>query len=412
MKKDEFKIALRKELNKIALKKDIPSKIADHCEKCYDIPTFEAMDLITDRVSVWDSPEEILFCLASSVDHFCKTDLVDQYFTRKEIDTYKEFRLKKEKFSFPIVIPAIEVDEERQWIGSITAKTLLEWERLGRIRYNTEKQRVRRQVIRGEEVAYKLDVKEKSVQQIAKLMENGEYIPDTITLDLPEDDESLKFHYDHMKRELIIDKIDHFDISDGFHRLLAMKRCKLGKPNFDYPIELRITLFPIYRTQSFIFQQDQKNKMSVTNSNSMDHTRASNIVVERLNDAGNGCNLSGQIKRSGGILEFSALSDLVEYYWFTNKRKEYTNKDIAEVMSEVKTLLNILVDTNPDFYVDFINYRVLVTYFYFVKGKGLAPKEAAKKVVKANNTGLLKEIKLRKLRKNLFDQIDALNIIE
>ena len=411
MKKDELIINLRKQLDKIAIQKDGPSKVAEYCFKEHNIPVSKTMDLITDRVSLFDEVDEVIYCIAEAVDYTFYKNLTYTYYSQKEISTLKNYKAKATKFKLPIIIPAIEVDDGRQWVGTINAKTLLEWESLGRIRYNIEKQRVRKQVVRGEDIAYKLDVKERSVKQISELMDKRDYIPDIITLDLPEEDDSLNFRYDYDKRELIIEQIDHFDISDGFHRLLAMKRSKLKNPGFDYPMELRITFFPIYRTQSFIYQQDQKNKMSVTNSNSMNKNRASNIVVERLNENGNGCNLSGQIKRSGGILEYSALSDLVEYYWFKGySGKEYNNKDIAEAMAEVRTMINTFVDTNPEYYETFINYKLLATYFYLVKTKGMDPQQAAKKVIKALKAGVLENIKLRKVRKSLFDQIEGLNI--
>lgn len=411
MKKDELIINLRKQLDKIAIQKDGPSKVAEYCFKEHNIPVSKTMDLITDRVSLFDEVDEVIYCIAEAVDYTFYKNLTYTYYSQKEISTLKNYKAKATKFKLPIIIPAIEVDDGRQWVGTINAKTLLEWESLGRIRYNIEKQRVRKQVVRGEDIAYKLDVKERSVKQISELMDKRDYIPDIITLDLPEEDDSLNFRYDYDKRELIIEQIDHFDISDGFHRLLAMKRSKLKNPGFDYPMELRITFFPIYRTQSFIYQQDQKNKMSVTNSNSMNKNRASNIVVERLNENGNGCNLSGQIKRSGGILEYGALSDLVEYYWFKGySGKEYNNKDIAEAMAEVRTMINTFVDTNPEYYETFINYKLLATYFYLVKTKGIDPQQAAKKVIKALKAGVLENIKLRKVRKSLFDQIEGLNI--
>lgn len=411
MKKDEFIIELRKDLNKISLKKDGPRSIADYCFTKKGIPISDTMDLVTDRVSLFNKEIEVVYCIAEAVDTLYFKNFIYTYFSKKEIEKYKDYKHKTEKLTFPIVIPAIEVDGGRQWVGSVSAKQILEWEQADKIRYNIEKQRVRKQIIRGEDIAYKLDVKEKSVKEIANLMKKGEYIPDIITLDLPEDDDTLDYEYLDGKRELVIRKIDHFDISDGFHRLLAMKRCKLENPGFDYPMEIRITLFPIYRTQSFIYQQDQKNKMSVTNSNSMNKNRASNMVVERLNEIGNGCNLSGQIKRSGGILEYSTLSDLVEYYWFRGySGKEYSNKDIAEVMSEVKTIINVFVDTNPSYYEQYIGYKLLVVYFWLIKDKGMDPQQAAKRVIKAQKSGILEELKLRKVRKTLFTQIEGLGI--
>lgn len=412
MKREELFIELRKKLNKIALQKDGPMKIAQYCFDCYSIPMSDVLDLVTDRVSLFNQEIEIIYCITEAVDIHYNEKLAETYFSQKEITKFKAFKYHTGKLTFPIVIPAIEVDCGRQWVGSINAKYLLEWEQFGKIRYNVEKQRVRKQFIRGEDVAFKLDVKEKSVKEIANLMKKKEYIPDIITLDLPDDDDTLDYEYLDNKRELLIRKIDHFDISDGFHRLLAMKRCKMENPGFDYPMEIRITAFPIYRTQSFIYQQDQKNKMSVTNSNSMNKSRASNMVVERLNDIGNGCNLCGQIKRSGGILEYSALSDLIEYYWFKSyPGKEFKNKEISDVMTEVRGLINTFVDTNPDYYEKYINYKILSVYFWLIKEKGCESQQAAKKTIKALKSGQLDGIKLHKVRKTLFDQIAALGIV-
>ena len=410
MKKDMV-ISLRKRLNRVALEKNGPSSVAEFCYDKFNYPKSDIMDLVTDRVSLYDATDETAYCLAFAVDTLYNTDYITTYYSPKEIEKYKNFKVSRERSIKEIIIPAIEIEADRQWIGSISAKELLEWEKLGKIRYNTEKQRVRKQFIRKGEIAYKLDVKERSVKQIADLMQRGEYIPDIITLDLPADeDSSLNWRYDRDKRDFVIKNIDHFDITDGFHRLLAMKRCKMSDPAFDYPMELRITLFSIHRTQAFIYQQDQKNKMSVTNSNSMNKDRASNKVVERLNENGNGCNISGQIKRSGGVLDYSALSDIVEYYWFNSKGKKYSNKDIADVMAEVRTIINVFVDTNPEYYEKYIDFKILATYFYFIKGANIEPGIAARRVVELYNTGRLDEITLRKARKSLFDKLESMHL--
>ena len=411
MKKEELLKELRKQLDKVALQKETPNRLAEYCLDNYNIPISVSMDLITDRVALSQEKDEVIYCLTEALNKVCRKDLVSKYYTSKDQESYENFTYHKSKVSFPIIIPAIDIDEERQWIGKVSAKQLIEWKSLGLIRYNIEKQRVRKKIVRGDDVSYKIDVKEKSVNQISKLMDNNEFIPNTITLDLPEDDENLNFHYDYDKRELIIDKLDHFDITDGFHRLLGMERSAMKNPGFDYRMELRITFFPIYRTQSFIFQEDQTNKMTATNSNSMNKGRASNVVVDRLNEMGNNCNICGQIKRSGGILDYAALSDLVEYFFFNGYYgKEYNFKDIGEVVPKVTSLINAFVDAEPEYYEQYINYRMLSTYFYMVLTKGIDPKFAAKKVVKAQKQGILDKITLRKVRKSLFDQIEGLEI--
>ena len=61
MKKDELIINLRKQLDKIAIQKDGPSKVAEYCFKEHNIPVSKTMDLITDRVSLFDEVDEVIY---------------------------------------------------------------------------------------------------------------------------------------------------------------------------------------------------------------------------------------------------------------------------------------------------------------------------------------------------------------
>ena len=407
MKREDLIVIMRKQFDRIALDKERRHDIALWIQKKYDMGMDYTMDLISDRLSLYQIGDNELFYLANGLEEFGRVVKVENYFDKKEIEKYSATKYEIAGIQYPITINCVEVHKDKQWIGAIDSDFFMELRRVNKIRYNKDKQRTRKTVIKGENVIFKTDINEKSINQIAKLMEKGEYIPDDITLDIP-DDSADDFHYDEDRGMLIINNIDHFDITDGYHRYLAMCKCKDKNPDFSYPMEIRITHFSLQRSQQFIYQKDQKNKMKVTNCNSMDTNRASNDVVNRLNERGNGFALAGQIQRGGGTVDFAALSDIIEYYWFKGTKKEFNNKDIADVYQEVKAILNGLVDECPEYYETYLNFRRLIVIFYLTKDKKLPIKKVSAQLKLLEKTGKLKEIKFRTLRKTTFDQIESI----
>ena len=406
MKREELIVVMRKQFDRVALDKERRDEIALWIQKHFDMGIDYTMDLISDRLSLYQISDNELFYLAKGLEEYGRVVKVDNYFDKKEIDKYSETKYEIAGINYPIVINCVEVHKDKQWVGATDSDLFMELRKVNKIRYNKDKQRTRKTIIKGEDVIFKTDINERSINQIAKLMEKGEYIPDDITLDIP-DDSADNFHYDEERGALIIEDIDHFDITDGYHRYLAMCKCKDRNPDFTYPMEIRITHFSLQRSQQFIYQKDQKNKMKVTNSNSMDTNRASNDVVNRLNERGNGFALAGQIQRGGGTVDFAALSDIIEYYWFKGTKKEFSNKDVADVYQEVKLLLNEFVDECPEYYETYLNFRRLIVIFYLVKDKKLSIKKASTQLKTLEKNGKLKEIKLRTLRKTTFDQIES-----
>ena len=406
MKREELVVIMRKQFDRIALNRERRDEIALWIFNKYDMGVDYTMDLISDRLSLYQADDNILFYLADALQEFGRVVKIENFFTEKEIEKFINSKYVAEKIKYPIVINCVEVHKNKQWIGAVDSNFFMEMRKADKIRYNKDKQRTRKTVIKGTDIIFKTDINEKSINQIAKLMESGEYIPDDITLDIP-DDSADDFHYDEDRGVLIINSLDHFDITDGYHRYLAMCRCKDKDHEFNYPTEIRITHFSLQRSQQFIYQKDQKNKMKVTNSNSMDTNRASNDVVNRLNERGNGFALSGQIQRGGGTVDYAALSDIIEYYWFKGAKKDFNNKEIADVYQEVKQILNEFVEENPEYYEKYLDFRKLLIIFYLAKEKKQSIKKICSQLNLLEKTGKIKEIKLRTLRKTTFDQIES-----
>ena len=103
------------------------------------------------------------------------------------------------------------------------------------------------------------------------------YIPDDITLNMPE--EGSKFRYENGKLTISELPGGKFDITDGYHRYLAMCAIYNIDKSFDYPMELRITNFDLATCQQMIFQKDQKTQMKKEDSATFNQYDVGNQIV-------------------------------------------------------------------------------------------------------------------------------------
>lgn len=411
MKRDELVNDLRKMCDKLAFNEVVNSAVAKYNYDTYNVPMGRTKDLISDRINLHEESNAHLFFLTDSIDHVQNRNFVSKYFIEAEIKEYSKEKYTEGKLEYPLEINCIEVHAGKQWIGAIDTKFLMELKRAGKIRYNADKQRTRKKIIKEDTVIFKNFVKERSVNQIANLMLKNEYIPDDITLDIPSDVEGNKYYYDEDRSALIFDNIETLDITDGYHRFLAICKCVDKNPSFNYPMELRITVFTEQRSRQFIYQKDQKNKMTVSNSKSMDMFRPSNEICTQLNERGSGCSFSGLIQRNSGTVDFAALSDIVEYYWIRPiKKKDISNKEIMEITNEVKVILNGFVNEDVNFLENrYLSFDKLVVLFWLVKEKEKTPEKAVQILNKIEKNGEIKKVRLRYMRKTLFDILETLD---
>lgn len=127
------------------------------------------------------------------------------------------------------------------------------------INYNVNAQRTMQRVIKGDKELYRITLNKHAVNSIRRSFESGEFIPNTITLNIPEDPEN-EFYYNEKNSELVIKNINHFDISDGYHRYVAACQAYDQNDKFNYPLEIRIVSFDNDKVKKFIFQEDQKQR--------------------------------------------------------------------------------------------------------------------------------------------------------
>ena len=366
---------------KISLDKGNVNKVVSIMKETFNIPTGEATDMISGRVDLMTSSDFMLFALLTAMDTVLETHKVKLYFTPIEIKEYSNTKYTESKIEFPINIKCVKVAED-QWIGAASVKFLMALRKAQMINYNVNAQRTMQRIIRKDKEIYKIMLNKSAISEIQTSLEEGTYIPNTITLNIPEDD-NVDFEYDTESSTLVINQLKYFDISDGYHRYMAMCRESDNNPDFDYPIELRIVSFSDDRVKQFIYQEDQKTKMKKVDSDSMNMASLANIVLERLN-RDTLFDLQGQINRNEGVINFGELAAIVDYFYFKQPvKKADRNIKIREVENELREKFNSLINADESWLKERHSFTQLMIAVYCFSNN-IDAKETVKLVAKAD----------------------------
>ena len=308
----------------------------DNVEERYGIPVDITSDLVTFRKSIEEFSDYILFAVLS----FVEPESVKEFFSDEEIKVYSNEKYKVENVSFPLRFDNMVQVAPDQWVGVITAKRLMELKDAQIIKYDENTQRALVRVVRGEDKYYKIALNKNSVREIRECFEKGVYIPDDITLNIPEE---ANFYF--KDGEIVIENPTKLAIVDGYHRYIAISQASQSNPDFDYPMEIRITNFSTEKAKQFIFQKDKKTLMKKVDSQSMNQYDPANRVVQRLNQDPM-CNIQGLITAKGPI-SFAEMCRLVHYYYF--KDRKGTAQDIIEVKNILQGKFNRLTEERPEY---------------------------------------------------------------
>lgn len=339
-------------------------ELYNYINETYKIPRGLTSDLIAFRKSLSEVSEFILFCLLDGFNTVQKkVSTLDKYFTIQEVQTYQKSQYQIEKIKFPLIFPMIQITDN-QWIGKITVSQLMELRKAQLINYNVNAQRTMQRVIRGSKEVFKISLNWNAIRQIVASLQSRQYIPNTLTLNIPEEDTGNDFYYDDNKSFLVINSLKFFDMTDGYHRYISACQIRDQDETFDYDMELRIVHFPESKAQQFIYQEDQKTKMSKVDSNSLNTTKAANIVVTRINEDPK-CNLQGLISRNDGLISFGELAEIIDYLYFKNVRsKEKEKIEIIKVTKKIVNNLNILTEYDTKYLESKYSFLKLAIIMY------------------------------------------------
>lgn len=339
--KKELAIYLKNKCSDIFFNEEKRQRIIDGMHNDYDVPVGTVMDLLTGRAIMEEQSEFILFLLLYHLDAVNAKHKVKLYFTEQEIEEYSKAKYYIETFDFPIEINCIKVAND-QWIGATDVNFLMKLRNAQLINYNANAQRAMQRIVRGERAFFKIALNATAVSQIKKSFHTGNYISNTITLNIPETSE---FFYDENKKVLIIESLDHFDISDGYHRYVALCQERNENPEFNYPLELRLISFSDTKIKNFIFQEDQKTKMKKVDSQSMNMNAVGNLITERLNEDVQ-FNLRGKINRINGAIDFGTMAMAINYFYCQDKDNSMRKVVVTE--KEIREKLNYITESYPE----------------------------------------------------------------
>lgn len=336
IRSDEFFETLTSAMKKYNYKSEVVKGISKDLNDKYEIPEGILIDYLTLRVPIDDANEFILYVLAEQFMHPVN---IKTFFSEKEIEILSRSKYKEEKLKFPLTFNMIQIAYD-QWIGRITVKELMKLRDAQIINYNERTQRtMERKISHGHEY-YQIAINDSVVDDIQSNYENGNYIPNTITLNIPEDDEN-DFYYNDEEKKLVIKAIKFFDILDGYHRYRAMSKAYINsKKRFDYDMELRIVNFDETRAKQFIWQEDQKTKMAKIDSNSFNQNDQSVYICEKLSREFP----PGTISRNQGIIDLPQLIIAVRHFYDTKNKK---SGEVNKIVKDLTAKFNSIIDDDP-----------------------------------------------------------------
>ena len=344
---------------KIALRPDY-RVIVDYMSLKYDIPTGTSTDMIA-RGKLAEQTEYLLFCLADGIQmHTNEKDILEKFFTEVEIENFSKMKLPKNTIKFPIVIPCIQVADD-QWIGAADTDFFMDLRREQMINYNINAQRALRRVMTRNGEYYQIEQNEKTIAGIRKSLKKEEYIPTAITLNIPPHE--FDYYYDNERRELVINSLQYFDISDGYHRYVSMCREKDSDPNVNYIWELRIVKFSEDKAKYFVYQESQKTEMTKIDAKSMYSYGLANRVAQDLNKDTSFA-LFGEINITGGLISRPEFIKVLDYFYCQDIKGKNENQLYFEIMQEIRNKFNALVNADMSYGTRKYSYAEILVVLY------------------------------------------------
>lgn len=351
----EKTIAQSERIKSRAQRKELYNNLIDK----FNLDTNVSEEIITFKKDLSEFTTFELFCVLWFLDR----DSLPKFFTQTEIETLSNEKYSHEELHFPIVFNNMVQVTDDQWIGRIDVEKIMALKNGRFINYDENEQRALRRVKYGDVEIFKPFVSEKNVEEIRQAMENGTYIPDPITLNMPE---GSQFTYDNYT--LTVESLPRgmFNLDDGYHRYLAMSRIYDFDKSFNYPMELRVVNFSNGKANDFIFQQDQKTLMKRIVSDTYNTNSIPNKVIASLN-ADPSFLLKGLIGRNNANIDSAVLAKLIRHFYI-KKQLIKRGEDVAYVVNikqELKSKFNALVEQDTKFAGKYTNPMLFTTMYVF-----------------------------------------------
>lgn len=235
------------------------------------------------------------------------------------------------------------------FIGTLSAKFLMDMWDSQLITYNFETQREARYVQVGEEAEPRPNINQKSVIEIASAMESGKLFSSTLTFNLRPGtaDDGDEYYYDEENETLTITKGTMIDILDGMHRLAGsnMALRKNGDINFDW--EVRFVSYSLNTAKRLVAQYGKVNLIDPSKIKSLEGnaSKADEVVkeIQRNSDFGKLIAESKTFPIQKFVVSFEELSKSID-----KEFKIKTRNDMLNVSEYLINFFNTLLAMYPD----------------------------------------------------------------
>lgn len=396
--REELNEVLYKYFSRIALNKKKQEEIVTFCVVTYQLPEKVCRDYLYGQKEVSSAENTLAYVLADAVDHCkAKSNLVEEFFSDGEKNLMQTVSFKEKKLQFPLRYKMLPV-EDGQWIGAFSVDDLMDLWNAQLINYNANTQRVLKVTFRRGVKLYRPYIDQSAIASIRESFHEGTYIPNTLTFNIPETDETADFYYSEKNCELVINNMKGFDILDGYHRLVAITQERSENEQFHYPMEIRIVNWAEDKAQRFIYQEDQKTRMRLVDSNAYNTTTYENRVVTKLNENSR-CNLMGMIGLNHGIVNFGWMAKAIEWLFFHGVGKREGQARMIQVQNVMTQSINALTDSHPEYLTREWTYDeiLVVTYIANLLWRGEIASEELEDLV-YDTIQKIKQINDRRLR--------------
>lgn len=360
---EQSRLDLNDHLNKLILtatarktRQNIYDQLSDKFNM--SITTSDAM--LTGKKDISEFTTFEVFCLL----YVLENKSLGKYFTKKEIDSLSKEKFDVDTIEFPIVFNNMVEISYDQYIGKISLQELMKLKKAQMINYDPNEQRALKRIKNGNTELWKPWVSNKNVKEIKESMLAGTYIPDPLTLNMPEGSE---YKYNSETHSVTVNLLPRnmFNLDDGYHRYLAMSQIHDFDKEFDYTMELRLVGFDNVKANRFIFQQDQKTPMRKIVSDSYDPSSVANRIIQRMNADPN-FDLNGQIGRNNELINGPLLGKLISGFYTRKVSKQEENLYIVETKNELVRKFNILCESNVEYMKEkWPDMRLMIAMYIF-----------------------------------------------
>ena len=313
------------------------------------------LQLLSGRYPVEEMNDAQLFWVLSAISRISnRIGNVDDYFEPAEIGNYKFYdgSERKNKYNGTIIFENVQKLTENQYMFPLSVGDIKEMKEANRLQIVPELQRNYTKDKYGE---LKTKINKENAQEIANLIDNGEFFFNGIRFNLMDDGEADPPFFDEKNNTLTITS-GTIIVPDGNHRSIA---CELATKHLDDKFGVFFTYLTATETRRVLNQEWTTVPIPKRHKEAMKLTIQNKIVdsIMRSHDADelytkNIVKDSMELKRGNGFILYIEFADAISKYYDMGELKAKADQD--ELRDWLITFLNYLTKI---MYNDFSNFK-------------------------------------------------------